>query len=122
LGNTSPTRDFNFVSDTVEGFILAASAAAALGRTINLGSGREISISELVDLIGRLMNKPVRIEEDDDRIRPDGSEVDRLLADNQLARELLGWEPRVDLVDGLQRTIDWIEQSSERFHPGVYVV
>src|SRR5205814_2346084 len=64
LGNTSPTRDFNFVSDTVEGFILAASAPAAIGRTINLGSGREISISELVGLIGQLMNKPVCIEED----------------------------------------------------------
>lgn len=122
LGNTSPTRDFNFVSDTVEGFILAASSPAAIGRTINLGSGREISINELADLIAQLMKKPVRIEEDGNRIRPEGSEVDRLLADNQLARELLGWESRVDLVDGLERTIDWIKQSSERYHPDVYVV
>ena len=121
LGNTSPTRDLNFVANTVDGFVLAASTPAASGRTINLGSGREISIGDLAQLIARLMDKPMRIEGEDVRVRPGGSEVERLLADNRLAREL-GWEPRVNLEDGLQRTIEWIRQHPERYRPDVYII
>ncbi len=122
LGNITPTRDMNFVSNTVDGFVLAASTPMAIGQTINLGSGREISIGDLVQLIARLMDKPMRIENEEVRMRPAGSEVERLLADNQLARELLGWEPLVNLEDGLQHTIEWIQQHPERYHPNVYVV
>lgn len=122
LGNTSPTRDMNFFANTVDGFVLAASTPTAIGKTINLGSGREISIGDLVQLIARLMDKPMRIEGEATRLRPEGSEVERLLADSGLARELLGWEPRVRLEDGLQRTIEWIQQHSERYRPGVYIV
>jgi dTDP-glucose 4,6-dehydratase len=122
LGNTSPTRDLNFVANTVDGFVLAASMPAAIGRTISLGSGREISIGDLAQLIARLMDKPMRIEGEDARVRPEGSEVERLLADNRLARELLGWEPHVNLEEGLQRTIAWIQQHPERYRPGAYVI
>lgn len=122
LGNTSPTRDLNFVANTVEGFVVAASTPAAIGRTINLGSGCEISIGDLAQLIARLMGKPMRIEGEDARVRPEGSEVERLLADNRLARELLGWEPRVNLEVGLGRTIEWIQQNPERYRPGVYAI
>ncbi len=122
LGNITPSRDMNFVSSTVDGFVLAASTPMAIGQTINLGSGREISIGDLVQLIARLMDKPMRIENEEVRMRPAGSEVERLLADNQLARELLGWEPLVNLEDGLQHTIEWIQQHPERYHPNVYVV
>ncbi len=122
LGNTRPTRDLNFVGNTVDGFVLAASTPAAIGQTINLGSGSEISIGDLAQLIARLMDKPMRIESEDTRVRPVGSEVERLLADNRLARELLGWEPRVALEDGLQRTIEWIQQHPERYRSGVYIV
>ena len=122
LGNFKPTRDLNFVANTVDGFVLAASTPAAIGRTINLGSGREISIGDLAQLIARLMDKPICIEGEDARVRPEGSEVERLLADNRLARELLGWEPRVNLEDGLQRTIEWIQQHPERYRPGVYII
>ena len=121
LGSLTPTRDLNFVANTVEGFVLAASTPAASGQTINLGSGREIGIGDLAQLIARLVDKPIRIESEAARVRPEGSEVERLLADNRLARELLGWEPRVNLEDGLQRTIEWIQQHPERYRPGVYI-
>jgi dTDP-glucose 4,6-dehydratase len=90
LGNTSPTRDLNFVANTVDGFVLAASTPAAIGRTINLGSGREISIGDLAQLIARLMDKQIYIEGEDTRVRPEGSEVERLLADNRRASCLAG--------------------------------
>jgi dTDP-glucose 4,6-dehydratase len=122
LGSLTPTRDLNFVTNTVDGFVLAASTPAAIGRTINLGSSHEISIGDLAQLIARLMNKPIEIESEDARVRPEGSEVERLLADNRLARELLGWGSRVNLEDGLQRTIEWIQQHPERYRPGVYVI
>ncbi len=122
LGNTSPTRDMNYVANTVEGFVLAASTPAAIGQTINLGSGREISIGDLVQLIAHLMDKSMRIENEEVRMRPAGSEVERLLADNRFARELLGWEPLVGLEDGLRRTIEWVQQNPERYRPNVYSV
>ena len=122
LGSLKPTRDLNFVANTVDGFVLAASTPAAIGCTINLGSGREISIGDLAQLIARLMDKPIRIEGEDTRVRPEGSEVARLLADNRLARELLGWEPRVNLEEGLQRTIAWIQQHPERYRSGDYAI
>jgi len=122
LGNLHPTRDLNYVANTVEGFLLAASAPAAAGRTINLGSGREISIGELARLIAGMVDKSITIESDEQRIRPDKSEVDRLLADNRLARTLLGWEPIFSLEDGLKRTIEWAQQHLRRYRPGVYVL
>lgn len=123
LGSLSPTRDLNYVSDTVEGFVRAASAPAAVGRTFNLGSGREISIGELARLIARLMETSVEIEEDTDRVRPAGSEVERLIADNRLATSVLGWQPGVTLEDGLLATIAWCGQHADRYrNRGVYRV
>lgn len=122
LGSLQPTRDLNFVANTVEGFIQAGSTPAAMGRTINLGSGREISIGDLAQLIAKLMGKSIILESEDKRMRPGGSEVERLLADNRLADELLGWQPVVNLEDGLQRTIEWIGQHPKRYRPNVYVV
>jgi len=122
LGNVTPTRDLNFVGNTVEGFVLAASASGAVGKTINIGSGREISILDLAQMIARLMKKPLKIETEKQRLRPDGSEVERLLADNRLAREILGWQPRVSLEDGLKHTIKWMRWNSKKYRSGVYVV
>ena len=122
LGSLNPTRDFNFVTNIVDGFVLAASTPKASGRTINLGSGNEISIGDLAQLIARLAHMPIRIESDEVRVRPKGSEVERLLAGNQLARELLGWKPQINLEDGLQRTIKWIQEHPERYRPGDYVL
>jgi NAD dependent epimerase/dehydratase len=122
LGNLHPTRDLNYVANTVDGFLLAAATPGSIGQTINLGSGREISIGDLAQLIARLAGRPIAIENESERVRPDGSEVDRLLADNTLARALLGWEPTVSLEDGLQCTIEWVQEHPERYRPGVYVL
>lgn len=122
LGNLHPTRDMNFVANTVAGFVLAAESPEAIGKTINLGSGREISIGDLAQLISRLVGKPIEITTDDNRIRPDKSEVERLIADPTLAQRILGWKPEISLEDGLRLTIDWLRQHLERYRPGVYAV
>jgi dTDP-glucose 4,6-dehydratase len=122
LGNLNPTRDLNFVSNTVDGFLAAAEAPDATGQTINLGSGREIRIGELAQLIGRLSGTRLRIESEEVRIRPEKSEVERLLASNEKARTVLGWTPRVSLEEGLERTIAWIRAHLDRYRPGVYVL
>ncbi|PIQ84430.1 MAG: NAD-dependent dehydratase [Candidatus Omnitrophica bacterium CG11_big_fil_rev_8_21_14_0_20_63_9] len=122
LGNLTPRRDLNYVDDTVEGFLRAATAPQAVGRTINLGFGRAVSIEELTKLIATLAGKPVQIEQDEERMRPAGSEVEQLVADNRLARELLEWEPSVPLEEGLQRTIEWIQGHLDVYRPGLYVV
>jgi nucleoside-diphosphate-sugar epimerase len=107
----------NYVSDTVEGFLRAAIADNVLGQTINLGSGREISIGNLALLIARLLGKQVQIITDERRRRPEKSEVERLLADNSKAKRLLGWEPRVSLEEGLLRTIDWMREHRSEVSP-----
>lgn len=122
LGSLHPTRDLNYVSDTVEAFVRAASAPAAVGRTINVGSGREISIGQLADLIAGMVDGSVRVERDEQRVRPDASEVERLLSSSALAQELLGWRPMVSLEDGLRTTIDWMREHLAEYHEGAYAV
>ena len=122
LGNLHPTRDLNYVANTVEGFLLAALHPGAVGHTINLGSGQEMSIGDLAQLIARLTGRPLSVETAAERLRPQASEVERLLADNTLAQNLLGWTPGVDLETGLRHTIDWIQAHLERYRPDVYVV
>lgn len=122
LGNLHPTRDLNYVENTVDGFVLAATAPRAVGRTVNIGSGREISVEALAHLIAGMLGRAVRIESDEGRIRPQSSEVERLVADNTQAHELLGWRPAVSLEDGLRRTIDWIRDHAGAYRPGAYVL
>jgi dTDP-glucose 4,6-dehydratase len=122
LGNLDPTRDLNYVTNTVDGYLLAASRTEAIGRTINLGSGIEITIRELAQLIAQLTGSSAAIEKDEHRVRPERSEVARLLADSTLAQNLLGWQSAVSLEQGLKLTIDWIQQHIERYRVGTYVV
>jgi len=122
LGNLSPTRDLNFVADTVDGFVRAGEAPEAVGQTINLGSGREISIGDLAALIGQLVGRPLVIESDAARLRREGSEVERLVADNRLAQRVLGWAPAVSLEEGLQQTIEWVKAHAGRYRPEVYAI
>lgn len=114
LGAIHPTRDFNFVRDTVRGFCAVAECDAALGRVINIGSNFEISIGDTARLIADLMGRKVTLASDEQRIRPAGSEVERLWADNKLARDLTGWQPEYAGIEGLRRglkeTIDWFSQ------------
>ena len=111
LGAVSPTRDFNFVADTVSGFVAALTASNVTGEVVNIGSNFEISIGDTARMIGEVMNKEFEILIDEDRLRPEKSEVERLWAANVKARELLGWSPRYGGVDGFRRgiglTVDW---------------
>lgn len=108
LGSLTPTRDFNFVSNTVDAFIALAQASDnVLGQTFNAGSGREISIGDVVSLIGKLCQREVNVVSTENRIRPKGSEVERLLSDSQKIRNLVGWTPAISLEEGLSRTIEW---------------
>lgn len=122
LGSLHPTRDLNFVANTVEGYLLAAEVPAAIGETINLGSQREISIGDLAQLIGKIVGKPIQVETEPQRFRPENSEVERLLASNALAEKLLGWKPRVSLEEGLKVTANWIGENLGFYRPEKYAI
>ncbi len=111
LGTLTPTRDFNFVADTCAGFLALAHCDAALGQAVNIGSGTEISIGDTVALIAKLMGKTVKIEQEDQRLRPPASEVERLCCDDGLMRELTGFAPSYTLEKGLRETIDWFSDT-----------
>lgn len=107
LGATTPTRDFTYVTDTVDGFLRAATADA-VGQVVQLGTGQEIAIGDLARELARIVGVPFRIERDDERLRPEASEVHRLVSDPSLARRTLGWSATVPLEDGLRRTVEWL--------------
>jgi NAD dependent epimerase/dehydratase len=108
LGNLDPRRDLMYVSDTVEGFLKAATAPQVSGMEINLGTGRDVSIGDLARLLVEIIGRPVEVVTDMERVRPKDSEVDRLCADNSLAARVLGWSPQVSLGEGLTRTVEWV--------------
>ncbi len=130
LGNTETKRDFTFVTDTTAAFLAAAQAENAVGRVFNAGSGREIAIGQLAKIISQTVQKPemeknlkgpvILVEQA--RLRPRRSEVNRLLADNRLAKEVLGWEPQVTLEEGIKRTVSWIAAHLERYQVGKYQI
>jgi NAD dependent epimerase/dehydratase len=122
LGSLSPYRDFNYVQDTVEGFIKVAEASAAVGDSVNIGSGVEISVGELAKLILELVDKDLPILQDEQRIRPAGSEVQRLQADNRKAQNTIGWSPQYTLREGLGLTIEWIRENIEGYRAGSYAI
>ncbi|MBT5400054.1 SDR family NAD(P)-dependent oxidoreductase [bacterium] len=110
LGDLTPTRDFNYVDDTCRGFIDLAECDESIGQTVNIGSNFEISIGDTLNLIKELMNSDVEFIVDNERIRPGKSEVFRLWCDNSKIEELTGFKPKINIREGLQRTIDWITQ------------
>jgi dTDP-glucose 4,6-dehydratase len=120
LGSLDTMRDFTFVDDTVDGFLCAARADDVAGCTFNLGTGQAVRIGELSEKIAQKVGRPLKVEVDAARFRPQKSEVRRLLSDNSLARERLGWSPKVDLDEGLDRTIAWVRENMNRFRVGVY--
>ena len=122
LGATSPTRDFTYVEDTVAGFLAVATSDRVVGDVVNVGSGQEISIGDLVRLLIEITGSDAEVVTDEARLRPEGSEVERLLADNTRAREWLGWAPTVSLRDGLTRTSEWIRDNLHKIDTRGYAV
>lgn len=111
LGSLHPTRDLVYVGDTAAGFIAIAKSDRTIGEEINIATQREISVGDLVKTLAGIMNVNVEVVSDDARVRPAGSEVERLLGSNAKIRELAGWQPTVIIEDGLRRTVDWFKKS-----------
>jgi dTDP-glucose 4,6-dehydratase len=122
LGSLEPVRDFTFVRDTAEGFIAVAEAPGAVGEVVNIGSGSGITIGETAAMIKELLNSRIEIVADTERVRPENSEVLRLICNNEKARRLAGWQPRVSLRDGLSRTIAYVEHHLDRYKADIYNV
>lgn len=107
LGDLRPTRDFNFVLDTCDGFTQLAQCADAVGKTVNIGSNTEVTIEEVFNIINEIMGTKATIVQDEQRLRPEKSEVFRLFCDNSLIKKLTGYTPKHDLKAGLNETIRW---------------
>jgi NAD dependent epimerase/dehydratase len=124
LGSLTPVRDLTFVTDTAAAFVAAAKSDAAVGRVVNAGNGKGISIGDLATRLLRLLNREHshRIVADESRVRPASSEVLELICDATLAERLLGWRPRVSLNDGLRRVIEYVERNRDRYKATVYNV
>ncbi len=120
LGNIRPRRDFLFVKDTVRGFIALGKCDEAIGKVVNIGTGEAIAIGELVEEIFRLVGKRMEIEVQNQRIRPEKSEVMELLSDTRLAQALFGWMPKYTLEEGLKETIEWYRENLSSFKVGSY--
>jgi dTDP-glucose 4,6-dehydratase len=124
LGALSPTRDLNFVQDTAAGFIAAANADETVGEVVNLGTKQEISVGDLAKLIGKIIGTDIEVTSDQERIRPEASEVERLLADNAKALRLMNWKPAFTLTHGLTETINWYKDPANLnlFKAGLYTI
>ncbi|CAB1071664.1 UDP-glucose 4-epimerase (EC [Olavius algarvensis Delta 1 endosymbiont] len=124
LGDLSPTRDFNYVLDTCRGFIALAESDEAVGEVVNIGSGTEVSVGETLNLIKELMHSDVEFVTDDNRLRPQNSEVFRLCCDNTKFQQLTGWKPQYTLREGLQKTIEWFTRPENltRYKAEIYNV
>lgn len=122
LGNLDARRDLTYISDTIDGYLRVAQTPGVEGETFNLGTGVEVSIGDLAQEIIALIGRPVSLALDPQRLRPEKSEVQRLLSDNRLAFKRLGWQPKVDLRQGLLETIDWMRGHLSRYRPVDYQV
>jgi NAD dependent epimerase/dehydratase len=122
LGNIDSSRDFTFVLDTVKGMYQNGLHQDTIGEIVNLGTNHEITIANLVSLISSLTNTKIKIKVDNKRIRPEKSEVHRLVCDFSKAKKLTGWKPTYTFEDGLRKTIEWISINSNIYKEGIYNV
>ena len=124
LGDVSPTRDFNYVEDTCRGFIQLALCEEAIGETVNIGSNYEISVGDTLNLIKEIMQSNVEFITDEQRIRPEKSEVFRLWCDNSKIKSLTGFEPKYSIKDGLEKTIEWFKdpENLKKYKANIYNV
>jgi NAD dependent epimerase/dehydratase len=122
LGSLDPTRDLTYVSDTVDGFLAVAQTTSTIGMTLQLGTGDEVSVKEIVETVGQVVGRELEIEHDPDRVRPPNSEVERLISSPERVRKLTGWAPAVDLLHGLTRTMEWLRSSPWQGRADQYVI
>lgn len=122
IGSLDPVRDLTFVKDTVRAFLMIASTGRAIGKTIHIGNGRGVTIGELANLILQGIDPSIPIVSEPGRMRPGQSEVMKLICDNTLAKEVLGWSPTVTLEEGLALTISWMRDNLDRYKSGIYTV
>jgi nucleoside-diphosphate-sugar epimerase len=125
LGDTSPTRDFNFVEDTCRGMLKLATSEKTIGQIINIGSNREVSIEDTFNMICKVMNKEdVKLVRDEKRIRPENSEVHRLWCDNTLINKLTDFSPSFTLEEGIKQTVEWFlnPENLKRYKTDIYNV
>lgn len=122
LGSLTPTRDFNYVKDTVAGFMAIANCPETVGQEINIATQQEISIGQLADELIRQINPSAKILCDEQRLRPEKSEVNRLLGSNAKIRQLTGWSPQFTFEQGIAQTIEWIRQHMDRYKVDIYNV
>ena len=122
LGDTSPTRDFNYVKDICHGFIFLSQCDKAIGETVNIGSNCEVSIKETFELIKQIMHSDANLMVDEQRLRPEHSEVFRLRCDNTKIKELTGYKPQYPLREGLEKTVEWFTDPKNlaKYKPGIY--
>ena len=120
LGSLQPIRDFTYVSDTVEGFIKAAETDEIDGEVINIGSANGISIGKLAEKLMKMMNKKITIESEEKRVRPSKSEVNQLICNNNKAKELIDWQPKMSLDEGLEKTINWFKANAGEYKSDIY--
>lgn len=122
LGTVETTRDFTFVEDTARAFLQIGGAEAAIGQVVNAGSGREIAIRDVVVKVAEITGRTLEVEADERRMRPQASEVSRLLSDSSKAERVAGWRAETSLEDGLRRTVEWIREHIDFYRPKEYAV
>jgi dTDP-glucose 4,6-dehydratase len=122
LGNLTPTRDLTFVKDTANGFYEIAKSDKTFGEITNIGMNEEISIGDLVKMIGDILAVDLTINTDEQRVRPGKSEVERLYCDNTKIKSITSWNPNYDLKQGLTETIEWLKQNLNHYKPEIYNV
>ena len=120
LGSIFPTRDLTFVTDSASGFVAFAECEKAVGEVVNLGSNREVSISELIEVVSTCLNKRIKVIKEKKRIRPEKSEVERLFSDSRKAKALFGWDPKIDIEEGIRKTISWMEKNIDKYKQEIY--
>lgn len=122
LGSVHPTRDLTYITDMVDAFLAVGAQEQAVGEVFNVGSGREVAVEQLVEVVGSALGRQLRIEVEPQRVRPARSEVERLLCDAGRARQALGWRPAVSLEEGVAATIEWIRGHLDLYPSGVYAL
>jgi NAD dependent epimerase/dehydratase len=122
LGSLDPRRDLTYVTDCARGFTAAAGSEAAVGQTLQLGTGVDVSVGDLVESVASILGRELQVEQDPNRVRPEASEVMRLLSSPARMTDLTGWRPEVSLSDGLEQTIRWIEAHPEAYPLEGYVI